>query len=207
MSEYKRNPRGARRARKSMSRKAIVVLSLALVLVLAAVGGTVAWLADSTEPVTNTFTIGNIDITLVETKEDFKMVPGAKIQKDPKVTVKADSEPCWVFVHVQESTDPKLTDYITYTVDANWTLLGDGVYYREVSASTADQTFSVLTGDQVTVNKTVTKTMMDGLTTSGKKPTLTFKAYAIQKEGFATANDAWKQITTETFNTTTGANE
>ena len=39
MSDYKRNPRGARRARKSMGRKAIVVLSLMMVLVLAAVGG------------------------------------------------------------------------------------------------------------------------------------------------------------------------
>ena len=34
MSDYKRNPRGARRARKSMGRKAIVVLSLMMVLVL-----------------------------------------------------------------------------------------------------------------------------------------------------------------------------
>ena len=84
MSDYKRNPRGARRARKSLSRKALVVLSLMMVLAVAAVGGTIAWLTDSTDAVTNTFTVGNINIDLTETKNlDLKMVPGNTITKDP----------------------------------------------------------------------------------------------------------------------------
>ena len=64
MSDYKRNPRGARRARKSMGRKALVVLSLMMVLAVAAVGGTVAWLTATTTAVTNTFTVGDINITV-----------------------------------------------------------------------------------------------------------------------------------------------
>ena len=40
---------------------------VALVLVLCcAVGGTLAWLTDTTDPVTNTFTVGDIDIDLTE---------------------------------------------------------------------------------------------------------------------------------------------
>ena len=114
MSDYKRNPRGARRARKSMGRKALVVLSLMLVLVLAAVGGTVAWLTDSTDAVTNTFTVGDINITLTETwntasvedgeKDSWtaKMIPGNQYLKDPKVTVQAGSEACYLFVKFTE---------------------------------------------------------------------------------------------------------
>ena len=84
MSEYKRNPRGARRARKSLGRKALVVLSLMMVLAVAAVGGTLAWLTDSTQEVKNTFTTSDIDITLAETTgTSYKMVPGFTITKDP----------------------------------------------------------------------------------------------------------------------------
>ena len=64
------------RRRRGISTKTLVAL-LSLVLLLGcSLGGTLAWLADSTGPVTNTFTVGDIDITLVETTEDYKIVPG-----------------------------------------------------------------------------------------------------------------------------------
>ena len=54
--------------RRSVSGR-LFVLMLALVLVLGcAVGGTVAWLVAKTEPVVITFTYGDINITLTETK-------------------------------------------------------------------------------------------------------------------------------------------
>ena len=69
---------------------------LALVLVIGCVaGGTVAWLVAKTDPVVNTFTYGNINIALAETTgEDYKIIPGKDISKDPKVTVKGGSEAC-----------------------------------------------------------------------------------------------------------------
>lgn len=193
MSEYKRNPRGARRARKSLGRKALVVLSLMMVLAVAAVGGTVAWLTDSTDDVVNTFTVGNINIDLTETENlNLKMVPGNTITKDPKVTVKANSEACWLFVKVEKSDN--LDSFISYTVDSSWTALDGvtGVYYREVDATTVDTDFYVLTNSEVTVKDTVTKTMMDGLTTE-TLPKLTFTAYAVQKDNFATPAAAWAE--------------
>ena len=201
MSEYKRNTRGARRARKSLSRKALVVLSLMMVLVLGAVGGTVAWLTATTGPVQNTFTTSDIAITLTETKNDFKMVPGYTIEKDPKVTVKAGSEACWLFVKVEKSSN--LGSFISYSIADGWTALSgmDGVYYREVSAPTSDAVFSVLANDKVTVNETVTKTMMDGLKADDAiQPTLTFTAYATQlyknnTEKF-TPDEAWAKLPT-----------
>lgn len=175
-------------------KKKILIPIMVLLLLIGAVGGTMAWLTDKTEPVVNTFTVGDINITLTESENlDLKMIPGKTLTKDPKVTVEAGSEPCWLFVKVEESDN--LDDFISYTVDADkWTALPveAGVYYIEIDSATAKNgvTYSVLTGDQVTVLESVTKTMMDELTT---QPTLTFTAYAVQKDGFATAAAAWAE--------------
>ncbi len=174
-------------------KKNTLALVLALTLLVAGVvGGTLAWLTDQTAEVKNTFTVGDINIGLTETTADYKMVPGNTIAKDPTVTVKANSEACWLFVKVTESTD--LKDFITYAIAEGWTALPgvDGVYYREVPASAADQTFSVLAGDAVTVKSDVTRTMLETAKTDA--PTLTFKAYAIQKDHFATADAAWAEV-------------
>lgn len=183
--------------RGGVATKTLIVALAVMLVVGCAVGGTLAWLTDTTGPVVNTFTVGNIDIDLAETTTDYKMVPGATISKDPKVTVKSGSEACWLFVQVTESDN--LGSFISYTVDSNWTALSgvSGVYYREVAAATADVEFSVLTNNQVTVKNSVTKDMMDAITNqSATDPTLTFKAYAVQKAGFDTAADAWAEVPT-----------
>ena len=170
--------------------KPLLTLCCALLLVAAGVFGTLAWLTDQTAEVKNTFTVGDINIGLTETTADYKMVPGNTIAKDPTVTVKANSEACWLFVQVTESTN--LKDFITYAIAEGWTELEAGVYYREVPASAADQTFSVLAGDAVTVKSDVTRTMLETAKTDA--PTLTFKAYAVQKDNVASASDAWAKV-------------
>ena len=171
-------------------KKKTLAIALAVVLVLCcAVGGTLAWLSDKTGPVTNTFTAGDISIDLTETTNNYKMVPGNTIAKDPTVTVNANSEACWLFVKVEKTNTPD--NYLTYTIDSGWTALTgvDGVYYREVAASTTDQSFAVLTDNQVVVKNSVTKTMLETAKTSA--PTLTFTAYAVQKDNVANAAEAW----------------
>ena len=192
-------------------KKKTFVLLLALVLIAgAAVGGTLAWLTATTGEVKNTFTTSNIEITLVETKggddREFKMIPGCTIEKDPKVTVIAGSEKCYLFVKIAESDN--FDDFMTYEMAVNsdetaiWTELTgvngvNGVYYRVVDASNEDQVFAVLKDDKVTVSGEVTKAMMNELTTA-TYPTLTFTAYASQfsksnTESF-TAAEAWKNV-------------
>lgn len=175
-----------------MKKKTLALVLALTLLVAGVVGGTLAWLTDQTAEVKNTFTVGDINIGLTETTADYKMVPGNTIAKDPTVTVKANSEACWLFVQVTESTD--LKNFITYAIAEGWTALPgvDGVYYREVPASAADQTFSVLAGDAVTVKSDVTRTMLETAKTDA--PTLTFKAYAIQRDHFATADAAWAEV-------------
>lgn len=173
-----------------MKKKTLALVLALTLLVAGVVGGTLAWLTDRTAEVKNTFTVGDINIGLTETTTDYKMVPGNTIAKDPTVTVKANSEACWLFVQVTESTN--LKDFITYAIAEGWTELQDGVYYREVPASAADQTFPVLAGNTVTVNNTVTKAMLTAKDFAN--PTLTFKAYAIQKAHFDTPAAAWAEV-------------
>ena len=173
-----------------MKKKTLALVLALTLLVAGVVGGTLAWLTDQTAEVKNTFTVGDINISLTETTTDYKMVPGNTIAKDPTVTVQANSEACWLFVQVTKSEN--LDTFITYAIAEGWTELQDGVYYREVPASAADQTFSVLKGDAVTVNNTVTKAMLTAKDFAN--PTLTFKAYAVQKDNVASASDAWAKV-------------
>ena len=190
--------------RRSVSSKAFVVM-LALVLALGcAVGGTIAWLTKTTDPVVNTFTYGNIDITLTETvpeNRQAKIIPGKDIPKDPKVTVKANSETCYLFVKVVED-GTFVANKVTYTIRADGWTKGDGtdipadVYYREVPAATTDTAFYMLTVNTANPNGVVTvspELNKDEIATA-TNPTLTFTAYAIQKEGFADAKAAWAKI-------------
>jgi len=174
-----------------MKKYLTLVASFVLVAALA-VGGTLAYLTAQTDAIVNTFTVGNVNIALKETKTDFKMVPGCTIEKDPVVTVEAGSEDSWVFVKVEESAN--LDDFITYTVDPNnWTLLDEskGIYYTFSKDIQNDRNIKVLLNDQVTVKTTVTKEDMDGITNQNASPKLAFTAYAVQMAGFDTAKAAW----------------
>lgn len=173
-----------------MKKKTLALVLALTLLVAGVVGGTLAWLTDQTDEVKNTFTVGDINIDLAETTTNYKMVPGNTIAKDPTVTVKANSEACWLFVQVTESEN--LNNFITYTIANGWTELESGVYYREVPASDADQTFPVLAGNAVTVKSDVTKEMLENAKTNA--PTLTFKAYAVQKDNVTSASDAWAKV-------------
>lgn len=103
--------------KKSFSTKAVALVLAGGLLAGATVGGTLAWLTDTTDEVKNTFVVGDIDIdldesefkdgTLVTTSRktsnaNYKILPGNNQPKDPVVTVKAGSEACWLFVEVTE---------------------------------------------------------------------------------------------------------
>ena len=129
--------------------KIIAAMLTGVLLVGGAVGGTVAWLSVKTAPVVNTFTYGDINITLDETKldengnpvldddgnpvrnpegNDYKMIPGNEITKDPKVTVEAGNEACWLFVKLEETggtTEHSFDDYLEYEIADGWLQLQD----------------------------------------------------------------------------------
>lgn len=118
-------------------KKKFLIPIMVLILVIGAIGGTLAWLTAHTDEVVNAFTVGNVNVALNETTSDYKMVPGNSIKKDPTVTVTVGSEDSWVFVQVTKSAN--LDQYISYTIDNGWTALDEqqhpGVYYREYKAA------------------------------------------------------------------------
>ncbi|MBR5516216.1 MAG: hypothetical protein IKU52_08445 [Clostridia bacterium] len=168
-------------------KKALIIVVATVLVCTAAICGTLAWLNDSTATVTNTFTVGEgISIKLEETTEDYVVVPGAKIAKDPTVTVTSNGDGCWLFVKV-ESTLPS---YVTYAINSAWTAVPgvDGVYYIENAAETA---YPVLEGNVVNVDSNVSDV------SSAKNTTLAFTAYAIQDDAATTAAEAWAAMLVE----------
>ena len=190
-----------------------LALIMALVLLVGGViGGTVAWLIATPDPVVNTFTYGDINITLTETDtgldgdnkdttNQYKMIPGEKITKDPVVTVQKGSEDMYLFVKLEESAN--FDTFMEYTMAENWNPLTgvDGVYYRWITAAAVadeDMEIHVIANDTVTVKESVTKEMLNALDAPGATatyPTLTVTAYAVQEAGSETAADAWAKVT------------
>lgn len=117
--------------------KALLLTLCAVLLVAASVMGTMAYLTSSDE-VNNTFTVGNVKITLDEAKvntdgtpvtpaervkaNEYKLLPGHTYTKDPTVTVIKGSESSYIRLKVTFNnatdiiamcTDPEFADEIT----------------------------------------------------------------------------------------------
>lgn len=112
--------------------KALLLTLCAVLLVAASVLGTMAYLTSS-DTVTNTFTVGKVEIKLDETDvtnptgprvqaNSYKLMPGTTYTKDPTVTVKAGSEESYVRMKVTFNnakeiialcTDPEFADEVT----------------------------------------------------------------------------------------------
>ena len=195
-----------------------IVLSVALVACIS-IAATVAYLTD-TEEVVNTFTVGRVDIKLDEewvdynpddavtsqptervTENTYKLYPGKTYEKDPTITVQEDSEDCWLFVKVEnglvkgdlnieaESEDGE-DGYKTIAdqMEENGWKLVDGttdIYaYEERSVSA---------GDKIVVFEyfKIATHVDNGDLSIYDNANITVTAYAIQAEGFDTAEDAW----------------
>lgn len=107
-----------------MKKKILLVGAMMVLVALAAVGVTMAYLT-STDKATNTFTVGNVAITLDEAKVDdngqaitgegaervkensYKLMPGLTYDKDPMVTV-TSTDDCYVRMFVAVSDMTKL---------------------------------------------------------------------------------------------------
>ena len=211
-----------------MKNKKALGLVLAVVLLVGVVaGGTVAWLTAQTREVTNVFKTSNIGVELKEHTYDaaadklnegdanltdsgvdnYKMVPGWTIPKDPWAKVTAGSEDCYLFIKVEEAITVNgggytFDNYIAYEIDTDvWTELEgvSGVYYKVIDDDAEkDVAYPILaagtytagtdtyawTENQILVKPEVTKEMMNAVTAA---PKLKFTAYAVQLQK---SNDA-----------------
>ena len=183
-------------------KKVFVTVLCAAALVVASVLGTMAYLTSQTETVTNTFTVGNVEITLDETDvtpmgvqdtdarvqgNEYKLIPGHTYIKDPTVHVDADSEDSWLFVKVDNGiSDLEATGNTTIAEQMKvkgWTLVtGTTNVYAYAQKAIASQDIRVFDSFTIAGDATVA---------GNADKTITIEAYAIQADGFTTAADAW----------------
>ena len=125
-----------------MSKRKIILLASALCLVaVLAIGGSLAYFTDS-EEATNTFTVGNVDITLTEpnwtstgSQDAPEVYPTEPLAKDPTVE-NTGANPCFVRIRVTgwDCLSPAgnityRTDYVTGKLGEYWVLHTDGYFY------------------------------------------------------------------------------
>ena len=189
--------------------KALLLTLCAVLLVAASVMGTMAYLT-STDEVQNTFTVGQVQITLDEKDTDhstpdadrdkanaYHLLPGNEYEKDPTVHVNAVSEDSWIFVKVENgiaafeaatSTEENGYKSISDQITANgWTAL-DGVanvYYKPYTKSATGSDLIVFS------NFKIADTANDVQGWATLNATVNITAYAVQKDGFDTASAAW----------------
>lgn len=189
--------------------KALILTLCAVLLVAASVLGTMAYLT-STDEVKNTFTVGQVKITLDEEDTDnstpdadrdkanaYHLLPGNEYEKDPTVHVNAVSEDSWIFVKVENgiaafeaatSTEENGYKSISDQITANgWTALNGvaNVYYKPYTKSDTGSDLIVFS------NFKIADTANDVQGWATLNATVNITAYAVQKDGFATAEAAW----------------
>lgn len=195
--------------------KALLTLLCAVLLVAASVMGTMAYLT-STDEVKNTFTVGNVTITLDETDVDnstpnkdrdqansYKLLPGHEYTKDPIVHVASTSEDCYLFVKVVNeitAIEDSSNTVASQMAAKGWKAVDDtGLYVYIGTAADAADPLAVSAGSNVTVfEKIKVAGTVDNTTLAGyANKTITVNAYAVQKDGFEGKTDS--EIWTATF--------
>ena len=201
--------------------KKIVALALAAVmLVSATVAVTVAYL-QSTDSVTNTFTVGKVEIILNEAPVDadgkettgdrvkensYKLYPGKEYDKDPTVFVDDESEDCYVFVEVLNGIEEieDATNTIEDQILANgWKLLSGNVYYYtgksdetnyNANGAIVSKGAELVVFEKFKIASDVDNTELARYATNEEAANpvrIEINAYAVQEETFATAAAAW----------------
>ncbi len=197
--------------------KALLLVMSALLLVVSTVFATMAYLTSTTETVKNTFTVGNVTITLDEapvdiygaldgttrrTENAYKLLPGHKYIKDPTVHVQALSEACFVYVKVVNGIDAIVANngndvlgIEEQILAKGWTELPGytGVYYKNVDLATATAGTDLIVFEYFTVTDDAVLADSDGNALYSADTPITITGYAIQADGFeGDAVAAWE---------------
>lgn len=183
-----------------MKKTLTIILAFALVIAMS-VAGTVAYLT-SQDSVTNTFTVGKVKITLDEAEVDangavtsaervktnsYKLIPGHTYIKDPIIHVDASSEECWLFVKVVNgisAIEDSTNNTIAAQLEANgWSAVNGAANVYAYKESVAGRTNVPVFGSFQIAG--------DADVANYANATVVVTAYAVQADGFNTAEAAW----------------
>lgn len=185
--------------------KTLAVAMCAVLLVAGSIAGTMAYLT-AEKTITNTFTAGKVDIALAETNSQasYKLIPGKNYTKDPTITVVEGSEDCYIFVKVENGIESieASGNTIASQLEANgWTLVagetdvykfkGDALDASAIKLADANENGTqVPAGAKVLVFGSFTISG-DAVVANYTSAEVKITAYAVQAEGFNTAEAAW----------------
>ncbi len=175
-----------------MKRKSLVLILAAVVLVLASVGGTLAYLTATTSSLTNTFTVGNIGLTVDETSwtDGSKIVPGATIPKNPTVHP-SGTEESWVYLKVEIPAQIK-TVMEQPVLGAGWSYDSTLDLYYYANKVSASSTVPALF-ENIVIKTTADNTAIAAIGSAADK-TIDITAYAIQASAGSNALAAWDTV-------------
>ncbi len=158
------------------TKKSIILLASLAILAVGIIGGTIAFLVTSTEPVVNQFTIGNFATTIEETfNNNVKTDVSVKNNGDMDVYIRANVVITWTndAGEVWNTLPVKNTDYTITWGNDKWVESGGFWYYTEKVGAGAG------TGILITECK-----LIDGATPpSGYYLTVDIISQAIQADG------------------------
>ncbi len=205
--------------------KAALLCICATMLTLSTVFGTLAYFT-STAEVTNTFTVGNVMITMDEAKvnlygvpvdvkddpvgkvgdaprshkNEYKLLPGHTYTKDPTIHVAANSEDCWLFVRIEDGIqDLQGSETVAVQLKENgWKILPTET---DTNAIVYAYKEIVTGGNDITVFenfKIKDDVEYETLREYAKEKQIVITAYAVQADGFKDAADAWNATFGET---------
>lgn len=160
-----------------MKKKALLMVLAAALIVVASIGGTLAWLT-SNDSMTNTFTVGDLNIDLTETNwvTNAKIVPGVSIPKNPVVTVGTGSESADVYMSVTVPASLQ-NSQITFDVDPDWIWdAAKGCYKYDSAVAAGASTDPLFTTVKI---GNLTETEMEAIETAATND-IVVRAYAIQ---------------------------
>ena len=126
---------------KKMNKKTLVLLIAIAALMTASIGGTVAWLATSSGPITNTFTPAHVSVSVTDeidgnTKKNVQITNTSDIPVYMRVAVVAN----W-YDDAGNIVAPWTNNLGTLS---GWTLKDDGYYYYNSKLAVGDRTPNLL---------------------------------------------------------------
>ena len=188
-----------------MTKKKIVTLCLAAVLVIMVVAGaSLAYLTD-TKQATNTFTIGNVDISLEEPTWDENnakdLSPNATVPKDPQVKNDSTTNPCYCYLQVTVPKDAQGQLFTLNGVSNQWTLVnsdtsGAASNTYVYAYATNENTMTALAKGATTPKLFTSVTLADRASFDNTTYDIPVKAYAIQTTDLSesTASGIWNLV-------------
>lgn len=206
-----------------MTKKGIVIFATSAVLAATvAIGGTIAYFSSSATA-KNTFTVGNVKISMdeaeVEKTETNSFVttssrvtansyeniyPGAELPKDPTITVKADSQNCYVGMVVSidnyegfsDAAQDFFDDYFaTIDYQDGWKCVSheDGKYilnYEKIVTNSSEDTIIDPAFEEIDIPTSFTSEDMESL----GEFNMDILGQAIQAQGFDSADLALEEL-------------